>query len=126
MKKVEFNIGDKIVAIKDGELRKGKIKNFYPLNPPVFIIELEDGTVEKIPYSNVAPEPKNETLEEKSEPVEKSEITITPDEFTNIAGRVLFEETKGKPLVGVMIAPIIGKIRYALFVEPRENDNFFN
>lgn len=120
MQKVEFSTGDKIVTIKDGELRKGVIKNFFPVNPPVFVIEFEDGTVEKVLYNNVAPEPKTETPEENA-PVEKSEITITPDEFREITCRVIAEETKDHKIVGLACASIMGKIHRALFVEPWEN-----
>ena len=120
MKKVEFSTGDKIVTIKDGELRKGVVKNFYPVNPPVFLVEFEDGSVEKVLYSNVAPEPKTETPEE-TEPVEKSEITITPDKFKEITCRVIAEETMDRKFIGLMFAPIMAKIHSALFVEPWEN-----
>lgn len=122
MKKIEFSIGDKVVSIKDGELRKGVIKNFYPVNPPVFAIEFEDGTVEKVPYSNVAPEPKTETPEEKTEPVEKPEITITPDEFREISCRVVAEETKSHKIIGIAFTAILTKIHKALFVDAWEND----
>ena len=126
MQKVEFSTGDKIVTIKDGELRKGVIKNFYPVNPPVFLIEFEDGAVEKVLYSNVAPEPKTETPEEENKPVEKSEITITPREFMRITTRVIAENTKDRKLVGLAFASIMSKIHIALFVDDWENENFLN
>lgn len=125
MKKVEFSTGDKVVTIKDGELRSGEIRNFFPVNPPVFVVQYEDGTIAKVPYDNVAPAPKTETAAENA-PVEKSEITITPDEFREIACRVIAENTKGRPLVGLAIVPLVGKIHKALFEEPAKNDNFFN
>lgn len=122
MKTIEFCTGDKIVSIKDGELRRGVVKNFYPMvNPPVFLIEFEDGNVEKVPYSNVAKEPKAETVE-NTEPVEKSEITITPDEFREITCRVIANETKEHKIVGLAFASVMGKIHKALFVEPWENE----
>lgn len=122
MKTIEFCTGDKIVSIKDGELRRGIVKNFHPtVNPPVFVIEFEDGSVEKVPYNNVTKEPKAETVEE-NKPVVKSEITITPDKFKEIAVRVIAEATKDCKVVGVAFAQIMGKIHRALFVEPWEND----
>lgn len=127
MKMVDFNVGDKIVTIKDGELRKGVVKNFYPMvTPPVFAIEFEDGTVEKVLYNNIAPEPKTETPEEEIEPVEKSEITITPDEFREITCRVIAEETTEHKVVGLAFASLMGKIHRALFVDEWENENFLN
>ena len=125
MKQIDFNIGDKVVTIKDGELRKGVIKNFFPVNPPVFVIEFEDGSVEKVLYSNVATGPKTETPEENA-PVEKSEITITPGEFREITCRVIAEETKKHKIVGLAFASIMGKIHRALFVEPWENEKILN
>lgn len=125
MKKVEFSTGDKVVTIKDGELRKGVIKNFYPITPPVFVIEFEDGSVEKVLYSNVAPEPKTETPEENA-PVEKPEITITPSEFREITCRVIAEETKKHKIVGLAFASLMGKIHRALFIESWENEKNLN
>ena len=122
MKEVLFNIGDKIVTIKDGELRKGVIKKFYPMvNPPIFAIEFEDGTVEKVPYNNVAPDPEAKTQEAENAPVEKTEITITPDVFKEITCRVIVEETKDQKLLGLAFASLMTKIHRALFVEPWEN-----
>lgn len=124
MKRIDFSTGDEVVTIKNGELRKGVIKNFFPVNPPVFVIEFEDGTVDKVLYSNVAPAPKTETQEpeEKNEPVEKSEITITPDKFKEITCRVIAAETKNHKIVGLVFASLMSKIHKALFVEPWEND----
>ena len=121
MKKISFNIGDKVVTIENGELRKGVIRNIYPMNPPICVIEFEDGTVKKELYSSVAPEPKAETQEEIA-PIEKAEITITPDKFKEIACRVIAEETKDRISLGLVIAGIVSKIHKALFVEPWEND----
>ena len=124
MKRIDFSTGDEVVTIKDGELRKGVIKNFFPVDPPIFIIEFEDGTIEKVRYDKVAPAPKTETQEpeEKNEPVVKSEITITPDEFMNITARVVAKETKGDLIVGMAFARLFGKVYKALFVEPWENE----
>lgn len=116
MNNVKFEIGDKIVTIRDGELRKGVVKNSYPVNPLVLAIEFEDGTVEKVFSSDVAPEPTTETPEQ-NEPKEKEEITITPDEFREIASRVIAKETKDNYLVGYAFASLVGEIYKALFEE---------
>jgi hypothetical protein len=127
MKEISFNIGDRIVTVKNGELLKGVIKNIYPMvTPPIFAIKFEDGTVEKIPYNNVAPEPKTETAENEIEPEEDLEITITSSEFKNIACRVIAEETKDYPIIGYLIAEKVAKIHKALFSESREPENFVN
>ena len=111
-----FEIGDNVVTIKDGELRKGVIKNVYPVTPPMLAVAFEDGTVEKVPYNNVAFEPKTETPEQ-NEPREKAEITITPDEFREIASRVIAKETKDNYLVGYAFASLVGEIYKSLFEE---------
>ena len=122
MKEISFGIGDKIVSIKDGELRKGVIKNFYPMvTPPVFAVEFEDGSVEKVLYNNVAKEPETETQEE-NEPIQKSEITITPDEFQEIACRVIIETSRNDTRAASAFTRLIGRLHKALFVEPWEND----
>ena len=124
MKANDFNIGDKVVTIKDGELRKGVIKKGYPVNPPVFLIEYEDGNLDKIPYGIIAPEPKTETPEDKNEPIEKTEITITPGEFKKISYNVsadIAKETNDYDLV-LTATSLWAKLYRALFIEPCEND----
>lgn len=123
MGKVSFDIGDKVVTIKDGELRKGVIKKIFELNPPICIIEAEDGTLAKVYCRDVAlaPEPKTETQEE-SEPVVKSEITITPDEFQDISCRVVAEMTENNLGAAWALMSLVAKLYMALFVEPWEND----
>lgn len=115
MSNVKFEIGDKIVTIRDGELRKGVVKNSYPVNPPVLAIEFEDGTVEKVFSSDVAPEPTTETPEQ-NEPIPQPEITITPEELTEITLRVISEETKDNFILGIACATLMGKVIKALFV----------
>ncbi len=123
MKHIDFSVGDKIVTVENGELRKGVIKKFFPMDPPIFVVEFEDGTVEKVLYSDMTKEPKAETPEtEKNEPVEKPEITITPEKFREIAVRVVAEATKDRIVVGLAVIQIMAKIHRALFVEPWEND----
>lgn len=119
MKQLKFENGDKIVIIRDGELRKGVVKNFYELNPPILSIEFEDGSVEKVFASDVAAEPKIEPPEKKREPAEKSEITITPDEFREIATRAIAENTNEYKVsaLAYAYATLIGRIHRDLFFE---------
>jgi hypothetical protein len=125
VKQNEFEKGDKVVTIKDYTLRKGVVYAVYPLDPPIYAVKFEDGTVEKILHNNIALESDTETPEE-NEPIEKSEITITPDEFRAIACRVIAEETMRFPLISKIVMPIVVDIHRALFIEPREDENFFN
>lgn len=123
MNKLTCKIGDNVVVIEEGELRNGVVKNIYnEVNPPIYAVEFENG-IEKVPFNKVAPAPKTETPEEpKREPVEKQEITITPDEFREISCRVIAEETKGFHIVGLSCSMIIAKIHKALFLDESEND----
>lgn len=123
---MEFKIGDRIVTIVCGELVSGTIKELFPIDPPVCIVKFEDGSFGKIPCNEMALEPKSEPVEEKNEPITKSEITITPDEFENVACRVIARETKDHPIIGFVTASIISKIHEALFTESSGNDNFLN
>lgn len=111
-----FNIGDRIVSIKNGNLHSGVVKRvFDELVDPILAVEFDDGTVEKVLARDVATEPKTETPEK--EPVEKSEITITPDKFREIACRVVAEECIDHIMVGVAFTAILGKIHKALFID---------
>jgi hypothetical protein len=113
--------GDNVVVIEDGELRNGVIKTVFDMiTPPMYAVEFEDG-IEKVPFNRVAPAPKTETPEEqKREPVFKSEITITPDEFQEISCRVVAEETKDNIFIGLTFSTILAKIHKALFLDEGE------
>ena len=126
-----LNVGDRVIVIENREIKKGAIKNtYYALG--VVIVEFDDGSVAKAPVTNVAFEPKAESTAEseaqekrEGKPTEKSEITITPDEFRDIAIEVLSRETADNPLVGVVLTPILVKIGKALFSD-KESENSDN
>lgn len=121
MKRVVFSTGDKVVTVKDGELRKGVIKTFYPINPPVFVIKFEDGSVEKVLYNAVAPAPEADPPEEVNKPVEKSEVTITPDDFKKISCRAVVKWTKDHEGIDSKLVAIMGEMYRALFLEPLDD-----
>lgn len=122
MDNVKITIGDRVITIKNNQIRKGTVTKIYDLDPIIYIVEFDDGNVEKVCHNEIALEPETETQEEDLEPVEKSEITITPDEFKKIACRVIVNETKDSRLMGLVFALLMDKIHKALFVEPWEND----
>ena len=81
MSKLEKGI--EVLHIENGRLKRGVIQTIYDtLN--IAVVSFEDGSFGKINISDLAisarskvkPEPKQE-----EKPVEKSEITITPEEF---------------------------------------------
>ena len=121
MNRIKFNVGDKIVTVINGELCNGVIKELYPINPPVVVVRLEDGSLAKMSCNDIAPEPVTET-QETDEPIEKSEITITPEKFRDIVARVIAEETKEHPLVALAFASIMGNIHRALFMDEWKNE----
>ena len=125
IKEVKMSVGDRVIMIKNHELRRGTIKNIYADIPvPVLVVEFDDGEVEKVYPGDVALEPKAEVKEEKApEPVEKSSITITPDEFREIASDLVAEESKKGGLLLMSLGTIlVTKLHMALFVDEGKND----
>ena len=120
IKSVEFNNGDKVVVIKDGKLQKAVFRNLYPIVPPVAVVEYEDGSVEKVPYDNIAKEPITETPDPQNEPIKKKEITITSNEFIEIAASVMADELRDDPFLGLLVTTVVSKIHKALFTESQE------
>ena len=119
--------GIRVGVLENGEIRKGTIKNVYhEFN--IAIVAFEDGNVEKVPLSNLGllPEEKVQNNQEPKEPVEKSEITITPDEFRKIVSEVIAKESpKMGPTNGLLILAItviISKIHRALFYDEGNNE----
>lgn len=128
-KKVKFEIGDRVTLILDNEMCKGNIERLHvDLPRPVAIVTLDDGRTTKayvtdiIPESNVAKEPEKVQEEKPTEPVEKSEITITPEEFRKKSTDLAHEMAKGKPLVEIAIIMFLGCLHKALFFDAVEND----
>lgn len=103
MKKIKFKKGDRVMAIMENECRYGNIRDLFEnLTNPIATVEFEneneENTLEKVYLLDLV---KVETIEEKEtaksyEPVEKSEITLTPDEFRKTAISVLVNLTMGK------------------------------
>lgn len=72
-----FSPGDRVLTIRDCEIRTGEVVNaYYDIAPAVIIVNFDDGETEKIHPSKLAHEPKTVNPEE----VRKS---ITYDEFSN-------------------------------------------
>ena len=130
----KFNVDDKIIVIENGKIRKGTIARIFDeVTPNMALVAFDDlGDFEKVSVERIALEPiasgseKDEYPEEENEPVEKSKITITPEEFEEIVCRVIAEETMDYKLVGLVFAGLMGKIHRALFIEDWENENFLN
>ena len=106
------------------EIKKGVIDKAYS-EMEIAIVKFDDGNVEKVPYEHLHIEPEND-VQETTEPVEKSEITITPEEFRNISSHVIEEITdKLEDKHGVIVLTMIvfaAKLNNALFRSEVDND----
>ena len=119
----KFKPGFRVVVI-DGdthEIRKGVIKATYE-EVEIAIVKFDDGNVEKVGFDYLGIEPETKVQEEKpTEPVEKSEITITPDEFKKIASKVVMENVKkmGEDggLLGLTFTIFVAELHRALFFD---------
>ena len=131
VKEIKISIGDRLVMIENHEIRRGTILNMYVDIPtPILVVEFDDGAIEKVYPKDVALEPKAEVKEnqevkeevKEKKPVEKSEITITPEEFENIALNAVVEFAKGESIVGLMLSVFCADLHTALFAYEEEND----
>ena len=125
MIKITMRQGDTVAIIEHGEIKKGILKDVKVLDPPVAIVDF-DGEIRKVLVEDLAKvqeDTKDETEEipEDKEPVEKSEITITPDQFHDITTSIIGEECAKIGSAGLMISVAIGiimsKIHKELFID---------
>lgn len=131
----KFNIGDHICMIHEDYYLKGVIKNLYPeINTAVIALDDDSRAVVntdivKAKITNLDLDHdyhmSNESIPDL-EPVEKSEITITPEEFRNIAISVIEKNIKkmpeGKGLLGLTFTFFVSDLHRALFFDAVDND----
>ena len=126
MIKITMKHGDTVAIIEHGEIKKGILKDVKVLDRPVAIVDF-DGEIRKVLVEDLARvQEESEEIREDNEPVEKSEITITPDQFRDIATSIIGEECakmgSAGLMVGMTIGIIMGKIHNELFIDGAEND----
>ena len=111
-----------VIDADTSELRKGVIKSIcYELE--IAIVKFDDDNVEKVRFDCLGIEPETKVQEEKpTEPVEKSEITITPEAFRNVSMDTVLEMTKDNPIVGLALTLYTAKLHRALFFDAVDND----
>ena len=117
------------VAVIDGytnAIKKGVISTVYE-NMEIAIVHFDDGDVGKVDFSHLGIEADTKAQEEKStEPVEKSEITITPDEFRDITTKVIAREAlktgDGGMIVTLAFTAFAVELHKALFLYGVDND----
>lgn len=120
--------GARVVVI-DGytnAIRKGVVSTVYE-NMEIAIVHFDDGDVEKVHFSHLGIEADTKAQEEEpTEPVEKSEITITPDEFRDITSKVIAQEAKkigeGGVIVTLAFTAFAVELHKALFLDGVNND----
>ena len=126
IKKITMKQGDTVAIIEHGEIKKGILKDEKVLDRPVAIVDF-DGEIRKVLVDDLARvQEESEEIQEDNEPVEKSEITITPDQFRDITTSIIGEECakmgSAGLMVGMAIGIIMGKIHNELFIDGAEND----
>ena len=120
----KFKPGVRVIVIdEDHEIRRGVINAVYP-DIKLAIVKFDDGNVEKVGFNYLGIESDNKAQEEKpTEPVEKSEITITPDEFKKTGTKVMSEFIKKHdPMLGMFAGVIIAEIHKKLFFDAVDNE----
>lgn len=131
IKKITMKQGDRVAIIEHGEIKQGIIKDVKFLDRPVAIVDF-DGEIRKVLVEDLG---KVVTDEETSKDYsdylgdnleEKSEITITPEEFRKIGIKIVDEEIDklgpGGELLGLSFAIFLAKLHKALFIYEAEND----
>lgn len=121
MIKITVKQGDTVAIIEHGEIKKGILKDVKALDRPVAIVDF-DGEIRKVLVDDLARvQEESEEIREDNEPVEKSEITITPDQFHDITTSIIGKEcAKMGPdglMVGMVIGIIMSKIHNELFID---------
>lgn len=128
MKTVILNVDDRVVTIKNGNLRKGIIRRIYADIPtPILIVEFDDGEIEKVYPGDVALEPKTEVKEdqevkEEKKPAEKSEITITLEEFREISVKTAIKVSDGDFKLGLLLSMFSSDLAKVLFEYEGDNE----
>jgi hypothetical protein len=120
----KFSKGDTIVTYDSGVCRKGVIGNVIDeVNPPILLVKFEDSDeYEKITVDQVIPDSVKGNEPEKCKSCNKSEITITPEEFRRIALELATEVCDGNLTIGLAFAVYSAELHKALFGVKSDDD----
>ena len=128
--KINFKPGDRVMVIEDSKPRYGTIRlikgNGYDTiaivdfkSDPIAESELRKIRIPDLVRVEIAEAKKSESIEkfesEKNEPIEKSEITITPDEFREIGVKTIVNLTLDKPGDALVFLDFLAELHKALF-----------
>lgn len=123
----EFKEGTRVLAIENSKMKRGVISSLYDVLG-VAVVQFDDDSVGKVKVSDLVidQEATKEEPEKPTEPVEKSEITITPDEFKKIASKVVMKNVKkmgeGGGLLVLTFTIFVAELHGALFFDAVDND----
>lgn len=123
----KFLYGTRVAFIgENNELKEGTVKEAYD-DLKVATVLIDNGDLVKTRFTDLAILPEKVTQDEKpaeettetTAPIEKSEITITPDEFREKSVKVLSKLSKeiGEPMLPMVGIAIISKVHKALFLD---------
>ena len=122
----KFMYDTKVIFVgDDNQVERGSIqKTFDDLK--IATVKTEKGELKKIPFDKLGMVPDPVEVEEKKNDskklIEKSEITITPDEFMELTVRVIVRLSKSEPMTAGALSIFSGMLHKALFIEESEND----
>ena len=114
---MKINEGDKVGVIINGEIKKGVVISVY--TDLAYAIVKFDNETRKVMLHDIGllPEEKDRDHKDSKYPVEKSEITITPAEFREVACDVIAKRTSNNLPLGLLMTNILASIHEALFIE---------
>lgn len=115
---INLKINDRVMFIQDGKRLYGKIHAFFDnLNDPIVLVDFEDenGTIsmKKVRLADLVIV--METEVKNSEPVEKSGIKITPDEFKEVGVKIISRLSDMNPFVEYAFTTFLAELHKALF-----------
>ena len=124
--KVNFKLGDRVMTIRNSKPLYGTVRTIGGNDfETVAIVNVEtdnpnEGEVIKVRVSDLILV--QETEVKKTEPVEKTSITITPSEFTLIGLRVIAKVIEKNPRSKLVFTTFLAELHKALFFgEVNEN-----
>lgn len=117
----EFKIGDRVVTIENGIVERGVINKIFS-EFDTAVVEMDDDTFKKCKLSSLGVERDPEEKKKTDKVVEKSEITITPDEFRNISARVIAELPSELGIAKLGFIAFTATLHKALFYTEADND----
>lgn len=133
MRKISFTVGEKVAVIEDNKITNGVITKIFPeVCPPILVVGFDDGTISKVEIDRVAKIEEANTATEDNENISEeragkpvTEITITDEEFIDIAGEVISDEIKkipGGAILGMTLTFFAGVLARRLFTDEENGD----